>query len=356
MPAGQSVGLSPAALATATPAAANPADPGNTVGSDLDWLPDRARASWADVTGSHAVRSSVSAVEARLNRQILAPGAPGLRAGLFGVDLATGSSFSVDGDDPFAAASLIKIPIVVALLAAAEHGRIDLDEMVTLCDQDRAAGSGRIQYLPAGSRFSIERLAELMIRASDNSATNMLVDRLGGMTAVNAIFERWDLGHTRIRNPLPDMNGTNQTSPRDLVTILDAAIRRGLLGPESRARLLAWMSRSHVRSMIPASARRGAFVANKTGDIPGALGDAGYVVAPGGHAYLLAVQVERPRNSPRAKSLIRSVSGTVWETITRTPSAIDDLQRSSPRRRPAPRSSSPSRARARAIAPRQNAG
>ena len=94
------------------------------------------------------------------------------------------------------------------------------------------------------------------------------------------------------------------------------------------------MSRSHVRSLIPAGVGRGAFVANKTGDIPGALGDAGYVLASGGRRYLLAVQVERPRNSARAKQLIRAVSSVVWKQMTGEASPLEQDRRASRAPRP----------------------
>ncbi len=123
------------------------------------------------------------------------------------------------------------------------------------------------------------------------------------------------------------------------MTILHRAINEGMLSAASRDRLLLWMSRSHVRSLIPAGVGRGAFVANKTGDIPGALGDAGYVLASGGHRYLLAVQVERPRNSARAHELIRAVSRVVWKQLTGQTSLLEQDRRASraprtPRTRP----------------------
>ena len=106
---------------------------------------------------------------------------------------------------------------------------------------------------------------------------------------------------------------------RDLVTILGRAVTGNLLRPESRGMLLSWMRRTHVRSLLPSGTGRGSFVANKTGDIPGAIGDTGYVEAPDGHRYLLAVQVERPRNNGRAKELIRRVSRVVYRSITGLP-------------------------------------
>src|SRR5437867_5927159 len=227
---------------------------------------------------------------------------PKLRAGVFGIDLQSRAFFNVSGDVAFAAASLIKIPIAVALLTEADSGTISLEEMLEMKAGHVAAGSGSLQYLPVGSRFSIARLGELMIRRSDNTATNMLIDRLGGIEAVNRVFEGWGLSNTRVRSPLPDMPGTNTTSPRDLVIILDRAVTHSLLRPASRDRLLAWMRRSHVRSLLPAGVGPGCVVANKTGDIPGALGDAGYVQAPGGTATFSRSRSSGPGTAPAPRN------------------------------------------------------
>ena len=139
---------------------------------------------------------------------------PGLRAGVFGYDPSSGAFFTIDGGGSYAAASLIKIPLAVALLMAVDRGEIRLDETLEMREEEIATGSGRIQYLPPGTIFSIERLGELMIRKSDNTATNMLIARIGGIQAVNAIFAAWRLDRTRIESPLPDLEGTNRTSPR----------------------------------------------------------------------------------------------------------------------------------------------
>jgi beta-lactamase class A len=274
-----------------------------------------------------------TAIEARLRPLMIQPR---LRAGVFGYDMRSHAWFTIDGDRSFAAASLIKIPIAVALLTAVDRGEVSLEEKLSIRPEDVGTGSGSLQYLPLGSSFSLARLCELMIRKSDNTATNMVLARLGGLSRVNGRFALWGLRQTLVRNPLPDLAGTNRTSPRDLVAIMQGSFEGGLLSASSRSLLIGWMSRSHVRSMIPASVARGAFVANKTGDIPLALGDAGYVLQSGGRSYLLAVQVERPRNSGRAKALIRAVSGEVWEAMTGTPSPLSSARRAGGARRGGP--------------------
>src|SRR5262245_33407540 len=171
-----------------------------------------------------------SAMEAALRPLLVEPR---LRAGVFGLDMRSGAFFDLSGDQAFSAASLIKIPVAAALLAAADRGVLSLDEPMELRASHIGGGSGSLQYLPVGSRFTLKRLGELMIRRSDNTATNMLIDRLGGMDALNASFTAWGLEKTRLRTPLPDMAGTNTTSPRDLVAVLERAVGDTWLRPSS---------------------------------------------------------------------------------------------------------------------------
>lgn len=296
----------------------------------------------SDTSGMRLIREAPegrrhASMESRLRTMLRQPR---LRAGVFGVDLGSDAFFDLSGAESFPAASLIKVPIAAALLAEVDAGTVSLKDMLEIRASDIGGGSGHLQYLRVGTRFSVGRLAELMIRKSDNTATNMLIGRLGGKERLNQVFSGWGLAKTRVETPLPDLAGTNRTSPRDLVKVLRASVSGGLLRPATRDLLLSWMRRTHSRSLLPAGVGAGSRVANKTGDIPGALGDAGYVESPDGQRYLLAVQVERPRNSAQAKTLIRSVSRTVFESLTglRSTTSRSSLRRPHPRGRRALRS------------------
>ena len=240
---------------------------------------------------------------------------PRLRVGAFILDPLTGRVGSLRGDESFAAASTIKVPIAVELLRRVDRGEIALDEKLGLRGEDRAAGSGSLQWLPPGMSLSVRRTAEMMIRRSDNTATNMIIARLGGMDEINARFTELGLGDTRVRNLLPDMDGTNRTSPQDLVSILARVSSGSLLSGASRDLLFSWMRRSHVKSLLPSGLSPGAVCYNKTGDIPGALGDAGIVLLPGGRRYIAAIQVERPYNSRRANEMIRRLSKALFQQL-----------------------------------------
>ena len=237
---------------------------------------------------------------------------PRLRVGAFVMDLGSGRYASLRGDASFPAASMIKLPIAVDLLQRVDRDEVSLDEKLVLGDEDRGSGSGSLQYLRPGLLVSVKRTAELMIRRSDNTATNMLIRRLGGIETLNGSFGGLGLARTSLRNLLPDLEGTNKTSPCDLASLLSRISSGSMLSPASRELLFSWMRRSHNKSLLPAGLGRGAVCFNKTGDIPGALGDAGLVMLPDGRRYIAAIQVERPRNSHRANELIRRLSRAAY--------------------------------------------
>ncbi|MBK9773728.1 MAG: serine hydrolase [Candidatus Obscuribacter sp.] len=143
-----------------------------------------------------------------------------LSPGVFVVDPKTGAYVDFNGNNSFAAASMIKVPVLVALFSAIDRGDIDPNKVLTIRQDLVAGGSGYLQYRPVGTKLPLMQVAELMIIISDNTATNMIIDLLGGKQAVNKRFVSWGLKNTVINNWLADLTGTNRTSPYDLVYLL----------------------------------------------------------------------------------------------------------------------------------------
>jgi beta-lactamase class A len=94
-------------------------------------------------------------------------------------DLEQGSRFEQHPQELFIAESIIKVPIMAAVYAAAERGKLSLDDVLSLRREDLVGGSGLLYALSPGLRLSIRDLVTLMIIQSDNTATNVLIDRIG---------------------------------------------------------------------------------------------------------------------------------------------------------------------------------
>lgn len=116
--------------------------------------------------------------------------APQGRFAVYFQNLASGESWAYQAEEPFVAASSIKLGINTYLYTKIDSGEIDPDEQLTYDSRayptgDYEGGTGTIQGMPDGSAFSVRETSGLSIRISDNCATNMVIRRLGGIDAIN---------------------------------------------------------------------------------------------------------------------------------------------------------------------------
>ncbi|OLP17583.1 serine hydrolase [Leptolyngbya sp. 'hensonii'] len=248
--------------------------------------------------------------------QTLRANYPALKSGLFFLDVDTGNYLDINGNKTFPTASIIKLPILIAFFQDVDAGKIRLDETLVMRPELIASGSGTMQDLPAWSKFSALKTATQMIVISDNTATNMIIHRMGGISVLNQRFRSWGLKKTVIRNWLPDLSGTNTTTAREMVYLLSLLDQRKLLSPQSQDEALGILRRTKTRTLLPAGLGTGATIAHKTGDIGFMLGDAGIIELPNGKRYLGAVLVIRPYNDIAGRNFIRQVSGTVYSYMT----------------------------------------
>lgn len=147
---------------------------------------------------------------------------------LFVKDLHSGETLTINDSEPFVACSLIKIPLLIWALEAAELGCLNLDEQISFTKEDIVGGTGIISRLEAKQTFSWRDLLSLMIIVSDNCATNALIDR-AGIGELNGAFERMGLKHTVLRRKMLDMDTirrgeNNFTSAADMGRLLTGVV------------------------------------------------------------------------------------------------------------------------------------
>ena len=240
---------------------------------------------------------------------------PKLTPGVFLIDADTGAYVDINGDTAVAAASTIKVPILVAFFQAVDQGRIKLNDMLTMEESHVAEGSGDMQFRKPGSKYTALQTVTKMIVISDNTATNILIEALGGADVLNQLFQSWGLKNTVINNALPDLSGTNTTTPKDLINLISQVNQGGLVSLKSRDRLFRIMERTRNDSLLPRGVGRGSVVAHKTGNLKSVLGDAGMIDLLNGKRYLLAVLVKRPNDDQDAVDLIRGVSKETYQYL-----------------------------------------
>ncbi|MBW4580074.1 MAG: class A beta-lactamase-related serine hydrolase [Tildeniella nuda ZEHNDER 1965/U140] len=292
---------------------------------------EAAQVSPATVTAQSAPLVDASAVQLpqmgqelttlKADLQTLALQMPQLTPGIFLFDLDSSAYLDLNGGASFAAASTIKVPILIAFFQDVDAGKIRLDEPLTIRKELVGGGSGEMQGLPVGTQFTALETVTKMITISDNTATNMVIARLGGMAALDQRFRSWGLVSTAVNSLLPDLSGTNTTSPRDLSLLMTRISQGELVSMRSRDRLLDIMRRTVNRSQLPQGLGKGATIAHKTGDIGGLIGDVGLIDMPNGKRYALTVLVKRSHNDDRAYDLVEKASRTVYRYLNRAQAA-----------------------------------
>lgn len=192
--------------------------------------------------------------------------------------------------EAFPAASLVKVPILLELFRRFQEGEEDPGTRVLLRARDQVRGAGILFELHPGLRLTLRDLARLMIVVSDNTASNLLLDRLG-FTAVNRLLEQLGARNTVLRRKFmhpPGPAGDNLTSASDCVRILRALWEGEVLQGPWKEEALEILSRQQYREKIPARLPYSAQVFNKTGELDGVRHDMG-IVKDRGKTWILAV-------------------------------------------------------------------
>ena len=244
-----------------------------------------------------------------------------LHAGIYIYDYHTGKTVDINKDEVFPAASIIKIPVLLDFfnrnkdLEKEGFEPVSLDKKLTFTEAHRTEGSGNLQFKSADVDYSIDYLAKIMIRKSDNSATNMLIEEVGGINQLNAALRHWGFSKTQVTSWLPDLKGTNTTTPYDIATMLYNIDNQKFLPLQSAANIKEYMSHVENRTLIKSQLPENAVLMHKTGDIGKMLGDAGVIYSPTGKKYIMVIMVKRPHNDYGARDLIQKVSKTVYNSL-----------------------------------------
>lgn len=256
----------------------------------------------------------------------------GLRAiadGLDGVmgyaikDLKTGTTYLLNEDEVFPQASSIKIAILLEVFKRAEEGSLRLDERLDLPAAKKVAGSGVLFYLgdPAPA-LTVRDLAVLMVVLSDNTATNLLIDRVG-MDAVNKRLDGLGLPKTRLRRRMMDLKAAaegreNVSTPREMMTLVEKIWSGAVLKDPSRKDLIEILSiekDSPLRAGVLAVAEDVA-VAEKPGGLEAVRCDTG-VVLLADRPYVIAVMTTYLKRDGDGDPAIAAVSRLAFEHFRR---------------------------------------
>jgi beta-lactamase class A len=241
-------------------------------------------------------------------------------------DLATGETFLLNSDTVFPTASSIKLTVLLELMRQAQQKTLSLDEMHTIRHSETVAGDPILYMLGDGTAtMTLRDIATFMVVLSDNSATNILIDRLG-MENINAGIARLGLKETKLRRRMIDLEAArrgneNVSTPREMITLLEK-VRAGQALDASDTqeyfRLLKLPKESEFHKAIPENIP----IADKPGALEAVRCDSGVIELPG-HPFVISVQTTYLADDNEGEK-------TVEDVARLASNYFDRLSRSSP--------------------------
>jgi beta-lactamase class A len=277
-------------------------------------------------TAGRAVQASPLGplADLQLSLTTMAETAPG-EVGIAVEDIPTGHRLDVHGSANMPAASVIKIPVMVEAFRQMQLGTLDLNERVTLQAHDRDWGWGDLADAHVGTTYTINRLLRLMITESDNTATNMLIRRIG-LRNINTTMKNLALPNTVLGEDIRSDGNIRslRTSPNDMIVLLDAMAHERLINAWSSREMLAILAGQQHNGLIPVPLPRGLEIAHKTGTLHDTLNDVG-IVFLNGDPYAIAVMTTRLPDLDLGRTFIRNVSRVAYESFTRRPAPLQPL-------------------------------
>jgi beta-lactamase class A len=220
---------------------------------------------------------------------------------LYARNLKSGADVGLGQDDPVRTASTIKLPIMAAVFNEVTQGRAKWDERLRLRESDKVSGSGVLHEFSDGVELPLRDVVHLMIVVSDNTATNLVIDRITA-DVVNAFMDTLGLPRTRsmrkvrgdgtqLKDPsgwskagLLEENkrfGLGSTTSREMVALLEKLHRGEVVSPEASRLMLAILGRQQFKDAI--GRYLGPYrVMSKSGSLDALRSDVGLVITPRG--------------------------------------------------------------------------
>jgi len=213
--------------------------------------------------------------------------------------LETREKFELHADDVMPTASLIKLAVMAEVYAQAKEGKVKLEDMLTLPKDEMVQGSGILtDHFSPGAQFSLRDAVRLMIVYSDNTATNMVLSKVG-IKPVNERMANLGLKETRINAKVfkgsttsvdparTKQYGLGSTTADEMLKLLELLHKGELVSAEASKAMLEHMKKCDDKDKFPRFLPKGTTVAHKTGSVNSSRTDAGILYFKGGPVALV---------------------------------------------------------------------
>jgi beta-lactamase class A len=229
-------------------------------------------------------------------------------------DLTDGRTINLHAAEVMPTASMIKIAVLAELF---RQGK--LAEPYSVAPTDFLEGDDILARLTPGTRLTWRDVAVIMVAVSDNSATNVLIDRLG-MDRINQLLDSLGLESTRLNRRMLDLSAAkagreNVATTAETVSLLEA-INSGRAFGRSRVpeflRILGMHKEGYLNALLP----EGSAIANKPGWLDGVRTDAA-LIFPAGRPFAVAVMTTFAGDPRAAQQAIAEIGLLVWRHAER---------------------------------------
>ena len=241
-------------------------------------------------------------------------------------DLTSNEILFIHGDEVMPQASSIKIAVLANLYLQAEQGKLKLTDEYVVRKEDLVDGSDIMLGLTPGvTRLTLRDLATMMVAVSDNSATNVLIGRVG-MENVNAMLVSMGLNTTKLRRQMMDLKAASEgreniSTPREMMTLLETIYRGKLLNKEMTADFLKMLS-THKESSLLQGLPDDTVAANKPGELEAVRNDSGIVLLKN-RPYILCVMTTYLNDEKEGSAAIRKISALAYSYFDRVSRASE---------------------------------
>ena len=239
--------------------------------------------------------------------------------GVYVQDLDGGFGYGVRADETFFSASIIKVPVMVAVYRKVDQGDLSFSQPVELKEEDWAAGAGWLQWEKAGTKQTVGDLLLLMMTQSDNVATNALIRMVGGREHVNEVAESLGAEDTLLYQKVSSERGAvpgldNRTTPRDMATMLQEIADNEAASEKSCGYMIELMQTNELDWWLDAGLPEDVYAANKAGWLYQVYGDVG-IVEHEGRRYTVAILSKHGAATvDEGAAMIEDLSRIAWES------------------------------------------
>jgi beta-lactamase class A len=232
-------------------------------------------------------------------------------------DLDGKGSVRLNPDDSFAAASVIKIPIMMTAFHEARAGNLRMDDAIILRKEDKVGGAGVLREFHNGLQLTILDAIHMMIVVSDNTATNLVMDRVGRET-VNAYMARNGVVSSqleaRLMRPKPE-GPWNRLTAHDVALLVKGMVDRTIENPEDCDTMLEIMGRQQYNDKLPRYLPKEAMCAHKTGEDRGVTHDAGVITGPKARFVIVCLS-QRLEDTRLGNDVIAKVAKWAYDILS----------------------------------------